>query len=305
MRVLVTGATGFVGRWAVEGLLRRNNEVIAVSRGRAPAAPIAGLTEIRGDLLDREDIRRILDRVRPDAILHCAWFVEHGRFWSDGANLDWIAATMHLSREAARVGVSRFVGVGTCSEYAWGRDDVCDEGTTPVEPTTLYAVAKDAARRVIARWSAEQALSWAWARLFFLYGPDEHPSRLVASVACSLARGQPALLSDGTIVRDFMDVRDAGDALAALTASDVQGDVNIGSGRATSLGEVADCLGRIAGRPGLVMKSALPRRPDDPPRIVASVQRLRDEVGTAAPRTLEQGLAESYAWWQSRIESAA
>jgi nucleoside-diphosphate-sugar epimerase len=305
MRVLVTGAAGFVGRWAVEGLLRRNNEVIAVSRGRAPIAQIAGTSEIRANLLDAEQIRRILADVRPDAILHCAWFVEPGRFWSAGENLDWIAATVHLLRHAAGAGVNRFVGVGTCFEYAWPADGVCDEHATPVEPTTLYAIAKDAVRRALAGWSAEQKLSFAWARLFFLYGPHEHPSRLVPSLACNLARGQPAPLSDGAMVRDFLDVRDAGDALAALTASNVQGEVNIGSGHATSLAEVADCLGRIAGRPGLIVKGALSRRPDDPPRIVASIRRLRSEVGAAAPRPLEQGLAECYAWWQSRIESAA
>lgn len=302
MRVLVTGATGFVGRWAVEGLVRRKHDVIALSRGRRQSAGASG---VHANLLDPAETRRIVAEARPDAILHCAWFVEPGLFWNAGENLDWIAATMNLARCAARAGVRRFVGVGTCFEYAWPAEGACDEAATPVRPTTLYAVAKDATRRALASWSAGQNISFAWARLFFLYGPDEHPGRLVPSLACNLARGLPAPLSDGTLVRDFMDVRDAGDALAALTVSGVQSEVNIGSGRAVTLADVADCLGRVAERPNLIAKGALPHRPNEPPRIVAAIHRLQAETGVAPPRTLEQGLAESYAWWRSQTESVA
>ena len=113
----------------------------------------------------------------PDALLHLAWTVEPKLFWTAPENTEWIEATVQLARSASDAGVGRIVGVGTCFEYAWADDGDCDENTTPIAPTTPYAVAKDAARRALTKLSAERDFSFAWARLFFLYGPFEHPSR--------------------------------------------------------------------------------------------------------------------------------
>ncbi len=140
-------------------------------------------------------------------------------------------------------------------------------------------------------------MSFAWARLFFLYGPGESPGRLVPSVAQALANGEPAKCSSGTGVRDFMDVRDAGEALTSLALSDVSGAVNVASGSGISVADVARTLGRLAGKPELVQVGALEDRPTEPPRIVADVARLRDEVGYQPGRTLEAGLEEALAYW--------
>jgi nucleoside-diphosphate-sugar epimerase len=302
LRVLVTGASGFVGRWAVTGLLRRGAEVFAMSR-RPLVTP--GANAAAGDLLDAAATRRIVTATRPDTILHCAWMVEPGKFWGAAENLDWVAASMHLARAAAEAGAARFVGVGTCFEYAWPDAGVCDELTTAVTPTNLYAIAKDAVRRALAGWAVQSQLSFAWARLFHLYGPFEHPSRLVSSIAINVARGEPAPISSGRAVRDYMDVRDAGDALAALAVSRVENAVNIASGRPATVAEIADLIGRTAGRTDLIARGSLPDRPDEPPRILAATQRLVTEVAAPPPRPLEQGLAEAYAWWQSRAENVA
>ncbi len=296
MRVLVTGASGFVGRWAVESLVARGVEVHVASRHPGEGSP--QIVRHRADLLERGEARRIMDRARPDIILHIAWNVDHGKFLSAEDNLDWLAATLELAKAASAVGVGRFVGVGTCFEYCWPAEGNCDEAATPIAPTTLYAVAKDAARRVIDEMNR---FSFAWARLFYLFGRFEHEHRLVASVASKLARDQPALLSQGLVVRDFMDTRDAGEALAIMALSDVRGAVNIASGMDVSVADIAKRLGEISGKSRLLNFGALPDRLDEPPRIVAQVQRLRDEVGFNSPRSLDQGLAETYEWWLRRV----
>lgn len=244
---------------------------------------------------------RLVDTVRPDAILHLAWNVEHGKFWTARDNLDWVAASLKLARAALDRGVRRFVGVGTCFEYRWPDDGNCDELTGEIAPTTLYAVAKDATRRVLAELND---MSFAWGRLFHLYGPFEHEQRLVASLASRLARGEKAPMSQGLATRDFLDARDAGAALAALALTDVRGAVNIASGEGVSIASIAGRLGAISGRPDLIERGALPDRPGDPPRIVASTRRLREEVGFAPARTLDDGLAQTYAWWRERAEAS-
>jgi nucleoside-diphosphate-sugar epimerase len=299
VRVLVTGASGFLGRPAIRSLADRGAEVFALARNLSRVA--APVRQISSDLFDAERVRQIVDDVRPHAILHLAWYVAHDRFWQAAENLDHVAATMWLARVAADAGVSRFVGVGTCFEYAWPESGLCDEFDTAVAPATLYGISKDAAQRILSRFASNGAFSFAWARPFHLYGPFEPPLRLVASIAAALGTGRPARISSGMAVRDFMDVRDAGDALAALTLSPVTGPVNIASGRAASVAEIADQLGRIAGRPDLVMRGALPDRPDEPPRVIAATARLAREVGFVPSRSLEQGLAEAYAWWQTQL----
>jgi nucleoside-diphosphate-sugar epimerase len=233
MRVLLTGASGFVGRATIPGLVRRGAEVHAVSRRKLDRKEVKQWH--RADLLEPGTAAAIVRQIRPDVILHLAWMVEHGSFWTSPLNLDWIAASLALARAGADAGVKRIVGVGTCFEYEFPANGDCDEEGTPLRPTTLYGVAKDATRRVLQAFSSEADLSFAWGRLFYLYGPGEAPERLVASVARALAAGKPAPCASGRPVRDFMDVRDAGEALAALALSGVTGAPgSIGTARCDS-----------------------------------------------------------------------
>lgn len=297
MRILLTGASGFVGRHALASLAAAGADMHAVSR-RRPETP-GDWSWHEADLLAPGAARSVVEAVRPDCILHLAWCVEHGKFWVDPANLDWLSATLALGRAAADFGVGRFVGIGTCYEYDWPADGWCSEETTPLASHTLYDASKDACRRALDPFLNQAGIGFAWARLFFLYGPGEAPSRLVASLAGALAAGRPAACSTGLAERDFMDVRDAGAALAALAMSNVGGPVNIGSGEAVSVAGIARRLGALAGRADLIRLGELPDRTDEPRRIAAKVDRLRDEVGFGGARSLDTGLRDALSFWGS------
>jgi nucleoside-diphosphate-sugar epimerase len=293
MRVLVTGASGFVGRHAVSALIGAGVEVHAVARDTLPI----DCAWHQLDLLDPDSAQRIARQVKPDAVLHLAWCVDHGVFWTDPANANWVAASLILARAAAEAGCRHFTGVGTCFEYNWPAADDCNERTTPLAGHTLYDIAKSSCRSVLDALFASQGLGFAWARLFFLYGPDEDPRRLVASVARALVRGEAARCSQGLAVRDFMDVRDAGAALAAITLSGATDTINVGAGHGARVAEVASMLGRLAGRPELIKLGALPDRADEPVRIVADTTRLTTEVGFRPRFDLETGLREALDYW--------
>jgi len=295
MRVLVTGASGFVGRQAVVALAASGAEVHAVSRNALPIdCAWHGV-----DLLDPDSTRRVLREVKPDAVLHLAWCVEHGTFWTDPANADWLAATVALARAAAEAGCRHFTGVGTCYEFDWPADGDCIEDAAPLIGHTSYDIAKSQCRSALQALFASQDVGFAWARLFFLYGPYEDPRRLVSSVARALVRGEPAACSRGLAARDFMDVRDAGAALAAIALAGATGDINVASGLGTRISEVASMLGDLAGRPELIRLGALPDRAAEPPRIVADVARLTGEVGFRPRFDLERGLKDALAFWEA------
>lgn len=281
MKVLVTGASGFVGRAIVKVLAERNVETAAVSRNSP--TPL--------DLMDRVAVRRFIEDFRPTHIIHSAWTVEHGKFWDDPANTDWASTTLSLAQIAVSCGCQKFVGLGTCFEYRWPDAAACDEVATPVENHTLYDTAKDATRRELTDLLHGSRCNLAWARLFHLYGAGEAPGRLVPSIARSLAAGTPAKCSSGYQIRDFIEVSDAARAIVMLAMSNVSGVVNIGSGQPTSIAEIANTIGQISGRPDLIRLGALPDRAGDPPYIVAGMSRLRGELGFEPAITLEAGLA--------------
>ncbi len=298
-RILVTGANGFIGRHALAPLVASGAEVHGVVRGE-PRAAVDGVTWHRLDLLDPGARARIVEGVQPDTIVHFAWNVEHGKFWTAPENLDWVGASLDLLRRAAETGLTRFVGLGTCFEYAPQTEHDCDETATPIDPFMLYGMSKDATRRMIEAFARQNSLSWAWGRFFLLYGPDETPTRLVPQVAQRLIKGEPAPIGTAERPRDFMDCRDAGAATAALALSKVDGPVNIASGHAASVRDVAETMARIAGHPELVNIGAFPDR-DEPERIVARVDRLTREVGFTDIRPLDQGLSEALDWWRAKI----
>ena len=298
-RVLLTGASGFIGRFCIEPLAARGLEVHAVSSRPAPAGGFPPATWHRCDLLAPGEAARIVEAIRPAHLLHLAWYATPGQFWTAPENVDWVAASASLLRAFERDGRQRFVGAGTGAEYAPGGED-CVERVTPLAPATLYGVCKHAAHTILESFAAGR-FSAAWGRIFHLYGPHELPSRLVPAVIRALLEGGEALCTEGSQVRDFMHVQDVADAFAALVAGEVEGPVNIASGVPV---RVADVISRIGVQMDAVPRIRLGARPipaGELPRVTASVARLRDEVGWSNARDLDRGLAATIEWWRQAL----
>lgn len=297
-RVLLTGASGFIGRHATAPLLEKGYEVHAVSSRPVVAAGNA-VHWHEADLLDESAVARLLAEVRPTHLLHFAWYVEAGKFWGSAQNYRWLEASLALLRNFGEHGGRRAVMAGTCAEYDWDYG-FCSEAVTPLRPTTPYGSCKNALREALCAYGAGEGLSAAWGRIFFLYGPGEQRARLVPSVIRSLALGETARCTHGRQVRDFLHAADVASAFVALLDSAIEGPVNIASGAPVTLREVvlaaADCFGAS----GRVEFGALAASADEPPLLVADVRRLNGEVGWRPSIGLADGMRQVVGSWQEK-----
>lgn len=291
-RVLVTGATGFIGRHSLPQLLESGYEVHAVGGQRSPEAPSRDIVWHRANLLEPGEIASLVGKVQPSHLLHFAWYAVPGKYWTAPENLAWVRATVNLMQMFSDHGGRRAVMAGSCAEYDW-KFDYCSELFTPCRPATLYGACKHGTQVLLDAWSRQTGLSSAWGRIFFLYGPGEYPSRLVPSVINSLLRNEPALCTHGNQVRDFMYVEDVAAAFVELLGSDVKGAVNIASGVPTPLKDVIHGIADHLNKRDLVRLGAVPAPAGEPDALVADIGRLRDEVGFRPRYGLKQGIAQT------------
>jgi len=295
-RVLVTGATGFIGRFTLPRLLALGYEVHATAPGLVGASMPKEIHWHDADLLDNHQAAALMATVRPTHLLHLAWYTVPGRYQTSVENLRWVQASLFLVEHFLQWGGRRVAVAGTCAEYDW-REGGCKENSTPLEPADLYSVSKHALHIMLASSSKQMDFSLAWGRVFFLYGPFEHPKRLVASVISSLLNNEFARCTVGDQERDFLHVDDVADGLVALLDSTVEGPVNIASGEAVAVREIISALGRLLGHEELLGFGALPKPPGEQPIVVADVDRLSNEVVWRPRFTLEAGLEDTVDWW--------
>jgi nucleoside-diphosphate-sugar epimerase len=297
-RVLLTGAGGFVGRHVGEALVARSYEVHAVSRHNRSGD---GLTWHAVDLLDAASLETLMAGLRPARLIHLAWYTEPGQYWQSQQNLAWLNASIHLLESFARNGGEHAVLAGTCAEYDWSYG-YCVEDKTPCKAGSLYASAKLAFHDVATAFARSADLRVAWARIFFPFGPREHPERLVPSVIRALLSGGRAPCSDGEQIRDFVYVRDAASALVALAEHEFCGDVNIASGRPVLLKDLVNLIADKLNARDRVDFGQRPRQDSEPPLLLADVSRLKDVIGWTPSYDLATGVEETIAWWRQQAD---
>lgn len=286
MKVLLTGASGFLGRYVLRELQAAGMSV--VTAGRRPSG--AATPHIVADLLDPSEITAAVRQAGATHLLHMAWYAEHGKFWTSPLNLRWVDATTRLVEAFCEQG-GRYVAVaGSGTEYDWSCGYMREDATA-LAPATLYGISKDAARRLVQAVCAQHQVPCAWGRVFFPYGPGEAAGRLLPSLM-SVFQGQRAPFGVNALAyRDFLHAGDIASGFMALLHAQAEGVFNVCSGQAV---QVAQLVRELAGfydyDPDALLALAT-ERPGEPAMVVGENAKLK-ALGWRPRLSLAQGLEQ-------------
>lgn len=302
MRVLITGASGFLGAHVARLLVQEGCAVFALVRRGSDLWRIHDVQDslqlVYGDVLDGEQMATIVAQVRPELCLHLAWYAEPGVYLNSPLNIQYIGASLHLATKLAEAGCKRLVVAGTCAEYDADYGYLSE--ASPTRPVTLYAASKVALQTVLAKLAEQINLPVAWARIFYIYGPGENARRFVPDIINTMLRNQPTRTTLGEQVRDYSHVEDVARALWAVAGSDLTGIVNIGSGAPVTNREIVLKIGALLQRPELVRFGDLPYRASDPMFLCADVRRLCEHTGWKPVYDIDGGMQQTIDWWREQ-----
>jgi nucleoside-diphosphate-sugar epimerase len=300
-RLLVTGGTGFIGRPLLHILHQSGawEEIHSVSRTKPVDADLrSGLVWHEADLLQMDTAEALIKTIRPTHLVHTAWVTDHGAFWQAESNRDWLQASVRLAGQFACYGGQRFVQLGSVAEYEWDSGRMF-EGSTAERPASLYGASKLAFSRYLSACVKKGEFSAATGRVFFVYGPDEKPERLVPSLCRSLLGSHSATFGSGALWRDYLYIDDLCRAIIALLNSPLEGTVNLASGMPVRLSFIYDLLERISGKSGFLQRGTRPASADEIPILFGDAHRLAT-TGWRPIVTFEEGLSHTLDWWRDR-----
>jgi UDP-glucose 4-epimerase len=312
-RVLVTGATGFIGSHLTRRLVADGADVHALTSTVSSVYPTR-LTDLRdritlhsGSLTDRSAMDVVADSARPDVVMHLAAYTHVGKSWDrvDECVQVNVQGTVNLLQALARRGYQRFVYTGTSEIY--GDVDVPFREDGPVNPVSPYSVAKYAGERYCRMFVQGRGWPIVMLRPFNAYGPWQSPDRVIPEIIGRAVNGQPLRMTQGTQTREFNFVEDLADGFVrAAVADDAVGEVvNLGCGEEVSMRDLATTLLRLMGDPITPEFGALPERPTEIRRMRADAAKAGALLGWTPSTSLEDGLRRTIDWYRDELARGA
>lgn len=293
-KVLVTGGTGFIGRNVVDELIKRGYEVHSLVY--PPFAPEQkGLVQYEMNLLDKESLEEFFKNHSFENLIHLAWYVGPKCHVHD-LNLDWTIATLNLLKFFKESGGKKFLGAGTISEYEY-KYGYLVEDQTPTDPQNLYGNSKNAIFNIAKVYCKQNNIDFKWPRIFNLYGPAEKPQRLMPSVINSCLKGEDVKVSDCLKFQDYLHVEDTARGIVDVFESDIQGAVNICSGKPVQLRTIVEKIAELTNFKGNILWGAIPAAFGDD-LVTGSNEKLKS-IGWKPKYNLEDGLLQTINWWRN------
>lgn len=309
-RVLVTGATGFIGSHLTRRLVADGADVHVVSSTVSSVYPVR-LVGLRndisfheGNLNDRSAMDVIAAEVKPRFVFHLGAFTHVGKSWQrvDECIQTNVQGTVNLLQALAPHGYERFIYTGTSEIY--GDIEVPFVETQKVKPISPYSVSKYAGERYCEMFHQGHGWPIVMLRPFNAYGPAQTPDRIIPETIARALRGEDIRTTTGVQTREFNFAEDLADGFVrAATAPGIDGElINLGCGEEVSIRELVETIVDLLGNPVEPQFGVVPHRPTEIWRMYCDSSKARERLGWKPQHTLREGLAKTIAWYQAELE---
>ncbi len=243
MRYLITGSSGFIGRNILKGLLIKDVNVTLLLRKRANIKfdfDLENVNKIFIDDLFTKDVNWWLDILREvDCVIHAAWYVEVADYLTSKKNLQCLNGSINMLKAMNLLNINYFVGLGTCYEYDFSFSNNILKTSTPLKPKSPYTFSKVALLNYLKLLESTSNFKFAWCRIFYVYGEGEDKRRLIPYINDNLKKSKKVKIKNGNYIRDYLDVKLAGELIAKIAKDRCHGEFNICSGKGKTIKKIA------------------------------------------------------------------
>lgn len=272
-KVLVTGATGLIGKELAKPLHQAGFEVYAITIDENN--PNNGIHWLKGNLFDENSIKSIMEEVKPEYLLNMAWCTT-GDYLKSDTNYEFLNAGINLLKHFKNNNGKRAIFAGTCFEYKF-KNEPLKETDELDSDKTVYTFCKNKLHEIADYFCQINNISFGYGRIFYVYGENEDKTRLTGMITDKLSRNEEVIIKSGSLIKDYMYSKDIANAFVKFLESDVKGTVNICTGKPISIKEFALTIGKQLNKEHLIIFQDEPS--NQPPIIVGDNSRLINEVG--------------------------
>ena len=283
-KVILTGGTGLIGTQTIPCLLNAGFKVYVMTMGDEVSTD--NVTYIKANLFDKNAVDKMFSDVQPEYLLHYAW-LSTGLF-NDNMNFDFLTSSIDMLKSFHKYGGKRVVIAGTYAEYGYHNETLKE--TMPAEPINIYSQCKDFVHKIAEVYCHNNNISFGWGRIFSAFGKEKDPRRLTSDVINHLSANQEVVIRSGSLIRDYIYTKDIAAAFVKFLDSNVEGVVNICTGKDTSIHDYVMKIAQAMGKENLVVfnEQASPQQV----RVVGDSTRLNKEVGFVPQYTIEEAIKE-------------
>ncbi len=297
-KILVTGGSGFIGRHCIKELRDRNYEVHAISRSLISENHIEGVIWYQLDLFDLDKVEKIFKEVKPKFLMHLAWKMETGLKLDSDENESWYYLSKEIVDFFYAYGGERAVVSGSCFEYDHNSGDI-SEASTPLKPNNEYGRNKNRLFRYLESLNRTNGISYAWARVFFTFGPGQKLGSLVPYVITSLLKDEVVETTDGNQEYDYLYIKDVVHGLILTLESNHVGPVNICSSKATKLKSLISTIAKKFNKEELIKFGVKARPKGSPSRVVGINDVLKNSTEWSEKYVLEDAIQETINYYKA------
>lgn len=302
MRCLITGASGHLGSFLTERLVKEGAEVFALVRPKSDlwrlAEVVDRITLIKAELGDLSSAAGEIADAGAEVVFHLAWHGVPSASRNDLAQTDNVTAGLDLFDVVRAAGCRVWVGIGSQAEYGPSAEELTED--TPAQPVTAYGVSKLKFGQLTKQLSESFGIRYTWLRLLATYGPKDNERHLLPTAIRSLLAGERPKLTAGDQRWDYLYVEDAANAIYQTAINkDAQGVFNLASGETHAIREIVERVRDLIDPSLRLQFGELPYPSDQQMRLAANIDRLLTATGWTPEFSIEEGLKRTVDWYKN------